>query len=147
MCIYYCGFFRKNTALQLPRNWTWLAKACRSLLHGKTLVAHKRSYISAIFHFHVDHYSCVWCKHEKHAHVENSCTPGVSKLRPVTPFCQNVKIYLRKICWFGIMSHILKQSHYSRCPVLELLCMISCGPRKKKFGDPCFKQWRFDPRK
>jgi len=34
------------------------------------------------------------------------------------------------------MSHIPKQSHYVRCPTLELLCNSLCGPQTKKFGDP-----------
>ena len=37
------------------------------------------------------------------------------------------------------MQHIPKQSHYVRCPVLELLCTSLCGLLAKKFGDPCFR--------
>jgi len=32
--------------------------------------------------------------------------------------------------------HIPKQSIYSRCLALQLLCDDLCGPWKKKFGDP-----------
>jgi len=35
----------------------------------------------------------------------------------------------------------MKQSHYVRCPALELLCNSSGGPLRKKFGDLCFSQW------
>ena len=36
------------------------------------------------------------------------------------------------------MQHIPKQSHYVRCPALELLCDGLCGPVAKKFGNPRF---------
>jgi len=35
---------------------------------------------------------------------------------------------------------ILKQSHYVRCPALELLYSSLCGPLAKTFGDPCSRQ-------
>jgi len=34
------------------------------------------------------------------------------------------------------MQYIPKQSHYVRCPALELLCNILCDAQIKKFGDP-----------
>jgi len=61
---------------------------------------------------------------------------------PQSLFVNNEKvIHLWKICWFGRMQHFTKQSHYVRCPALELLCNILCSPLTKKFGDPCFGQW------
>jgi len=33
-------------------------------------------------------------------------------------------------------SIVTKQSHYARCPALELLYNSLCGPRAKTFGDP-----------
>jgi len=34
------------------------------------------------------------------------------------------------------MQHIPKQSHYVRCPALEVSCSSLCGPQTKKFGEP-----------
>jgi len=34
---------------------------------------------------------------------------------------------------------VLKQSRFEGCPALGLLCNSLCGPRTKKFGDPCIK--------
>jgi len=34
------------------------------------------------------------------------------------------------------MQHIPKQSHYVRCPAVELLCNGICGPLATKLGDP-----------
>jgi len=38
------------------------------------------------------------------------------------------------------MQYIPKQSHYVRCPDLELLCNILCRPQIKKFGDPAINK-------
>jgi len=55
-------------------------------------------------------------------------------------FVNNEKImYLRNICWFGRMQHILKQSQYVRCLALELLCNSFCDPLTRRFGDPWYK--------
>ena len=35
-----------------------------------------------------------------------------------------------------MLINIPKQSHYVRCPALELLCNSLCDPQTKKFGDP-----------
>jgi len=40
------------------------------------------------------------------------------------------------------MQHIPKQSHYVRCPTLELLSISLCGSLTNMFGDPCFKRTR-----
>jgi len=32
-----------------------------------------------------------------------------------------------------------KQSHDVRSPALEQVCDSVCGPRTKKFGDPCLR--------
>ena len=33
------------------------------------------------------------------------------------------------------MQHVLKKSHYIRCPALKLLCNSLCDPLTKKFAD------------
>jgi len=79
-------------------------------------------------------------------------TPGVSKLlpvgqiRPTKPFQpareaissghKDILPTIKKMqIWFCRMQHmsiVPKQSHYVRCPALELLYNSLCGPRKKK---------------
>jgi len=81
----------------------------------------------------------------------NALNHRVSKLQPTSqirlaksfhPTRENILslmkniLYLRKTCWFGEIQYIPKQSNYVRCPALELLCSILCGPQIKKFGDP-----------
>jgi len=50
---------------------------------------------------------------------------------------KNCEMCLWKICWFGTIWHIRRQSHYVRRPILDLFRISLCGPRTKKFGDPC----------
>jgi len=54
-----------------------------------------------------------------------------------THFANNEKIiYLRKICWIGIMYHIQIKSLCARCQTLELLCNSLCGPLPKNLESP-----------
>jgi len=65
--------------------------------------------------------------------------PGSHFYRPQKHFVKNAKvIYLWKFCW--LMWYILKQSHYVKCPALELLCNSLCGPRTKNTGDPVLRE-------
>jgi len=79
----------------------------------------------------------VYCHHSSSYSISGSrnYTPQAKSdprshfIRPQNTFCQYEKIiYLQKMCWFGGMQHISKQSHYFRCPALEPLCNRLCGP-------------------
>ena len=57
-----------------------------------------------------------------------SC-PRSHFILPQSHFANNEKIiFSRNICWLGRMWLIAKQSHYVRCPALQLLCNSLCGP-------------------
>jgi len=69
----------------------------------------------------------------------NPAREAISSGRKYWHFVNNEKIIftgMRKMCWFDRMWHYPKQSHYVRCPALELLFTSLCGLLTKKFVDP-----------
>ena len=82
----------------------------------------------------------VYCRHSSSYSISGSrnyipqakSDPRSHFIWPQNTFCQYEKIiYSQKMCWFGGMQHIPKQSHYFRCPALEPLCNGLCGPLPK----------------
>jgi len=75
------------------------------------------------------------------------CSAGVYELQAAghirsakTFFVNNEKNNIfTKMCWFGRMQHIRKQSHYVGCPDLELLCNSLCSSRTETVVDPCLQ--------
>ena len=82
--------------------------------------------------------------------IDRTFRAGVTKLRPtgqirpakpfhparvdILPMRKNNITKENLLIW---QKHFLTQSHFVRCPALGLLSNSLCGPRKKKFGDPC----------
>jgi len=59
---------------------------------------------------------------------------------PRSHFVNDENICSRKICWFGGMYHIPKQSSCVRRPALDMFCTSLCGPQTKKFGEHCIRR-------